>query len=535
MPKFGLLAIAAGVLALLVAGCGGSEGSGGVASVAAKSEVNKACEGTPRHGGNLVYARAGETVSLDPQAPTGSLPDVWTDNMLYTGLVKFAPENTPKVVPAVAKSWDVSDGGKTYTFHLRPGMKFSNGEPVTAEDVKFSMERFGDPKINQILVITTAGYESTEIVNPSTVRVHLSEPIAAFLNNISIVPGSILPKKLLEKEGEAFWKHPVGTGPFRVKEFVPGSHITMERNPYYFEKDKPYLDTVRYNFVTESNSRILALKNGQAQIADGVPFTQIESLQADPEFAVQLHYFPNTVEVSMSQQHPEFADLNVRKAIQYALNREQINQQIFRGVGTTPNSILPAFAIDAPASQVKPYEYDIEKANEYMAKSKFPNGFSTTFVYPSGYEYIKQLALLIQQDLGAIGIDVKLTEVDPGSAYEKWLNREFEMIIAFPTETTDTAVPDEFLEFYRNPETHGFSTDWTISPQIEQNIQTFVTTPNEAARAELWPVLQQELLEQTPAVALANVPLVIANQQSVCGASVNPIGADQLQLVWLAS
>jgi peptide/nickel transport system substrate-binding protein len=308
----------------------------------------------------------------------------------------------------------------------------------------------------------------------------------------------------------------------------------MERNPYYFEKGQPYLDTYRENFITESNSRILALKNGQAQMADIVPFTQIEPLQADPGIAIKLHYIPSSLELSMSQKHAEFADLDVRQAIQYALNREQINQQIFRGAGTTPNSILAPFHIDAPPSNVKPYEYDIAKAKELMAKSKFSSGFSTTLVYPSGYEYLKQMALLIQQDLGAIGIDVKLTEEDPGTVFEQWLNRDFEMIIAFPRQITDTGAPDEFLEFFRNPETHGFSTDWKISPQIERNIQTFVATPDEAAREKLWPVLQQELMDQTPVVTLANLPLVTANQESVCGATVNPIGADQMQLVWLA-
>ena len=136
------------------------------------------------------------------------------------------------------------------------------------------------------------GYKSRSIVDKENVKVELQFPVAAFLYNISIWPAFIVPKKLIEKQGEAFWKNPVGTGPFKVKEFKRGSHITFERNPNYWDKGKPYLDEVRFNFATDSNSRILSLKDSQAQIVDGIPFSQVNSLKGDKSLALQTAKVP---------------------------------------------------------------------------------------------------------------------------------------------------------------------------------------------------------------------------------------------------
>ena len=172
------------------------------------------------------------------------------------------PNGGTRIEPSLAQRWKVSPDGKTYTFHLRPNLKFSNGQPVTAEDVAWSLNHFGDPKINAAMSSVAGGYGSAKVINPTTVEVKLKAPVAAFLYNISIWPAFILPKNLVEKQGAAFYKHPVGTGPFMVKEYVKGSHITFVPNPYYWEKGKPYLNSVRFNFATDSNSRILAVRSG---------------------------------------------------------------------------------------------------------------------------------------------------------------------------------------------------------------------------------------------------------------------------------
>jgi len=300
-------------------------------------------------------------------------------------------------VPGLAESWDVSKDGLTYTFHLRKGLKYSDGSPLSAEDVAWNLEQFADPEVNISLAGVAAGMESAKATNDTTVVVKLEHPVAAFLYNLSIFPAFIVDKAKLESEGAAYWKHPVGTGPFKVKEFAGGSHITFEKNPYYYEKGKPYLDSMRWNFVPNSNTRVLALKSGEAQMIDGVPFAQVESLQSDSNLAVQEIELPQEILMVTNTKVKALSDVHVRRALSLAINRPQLNETVFRGTGTVPNSVIQNFELDASDQEVPPFEFNVEKAKEEMAKSKFAKGFTVSLQYPAGFDYFKQMALLVQQ------------------------------------------------------------------------------------------------------------------------------------------
>jgi peptide/nickel transport system substrate-binding protein len=529
--------LVAGVsIALLLSACGGSGGAT-PASLHGAEGVSKsaACSGTPVQGGDLVYERQAETQTLDPLNVLNGNGDIFAYNLIYSGLVRSDPAGGTSIEPSLADKWTVSPDGKTYTFHLRPGLKFSNGQPVTAQDVKWSLDRFGDPKVNAAMSSVSIGYGTSKVIDGSTIRFQLTKPVAAFLYNISIFPAFILPKDLVEKEGKAFYKHPVGTGPFVVKEFVKGSHITFARNPYYWDKGKPYLNSVRFNFAVDSNSRILALRGGSAQIMDGVPFSQINSLRTDRKLVVQSAKVPLFIGLWLNHARAPLADLNVRKAIQYALDREQINKDIFHGLGQIPSSVLMGLRYDAPASEVTPYPYDVAKAKAMMAQSKFPKGFSTTLQYPSGYDYYKQLALLMQQELGAIGIKVKLVEEDPGTGTSKFLARKYDMTFPFASFTSDVTVPDEYAGFLADPSNglNGFFSNWK-DPSIQKMVQKFSTTYSDSERATQWPQIQKALMEQTPVINVMNLPFVNAHAAGTCGTAIDALGSDHLEDTWFS-
>src|SRR3954447_10097103 len=503
MRKRGIGGIATLVVLALLVGCGGGGSkSDKKASLqgATGASTSAACKATPKKGGSLVYERQAETATLDPLNVINGNGDIFTYNIIYGGLVRSDPNGSPRLGPGLAGQGAPAAGGKTYTFTLRPGIKFSNGQPVTAQDVAWSLNRFGNPKINAAMSSVSVGYDHASVVNPSTVRVKLKQPVAAFLYNISIWPADILPKNLVEKQGKAFFKHPVGTGPFVVKDFVKGSHITFVRNPHYWEKGKPYLDQVRYNFATDSNSRILAVRGGSAQIMDGVPFSQIDSLRKSKKLQIQAAKVPLFLGLWLNHKSTGFADLNVRKAMQMAINRAQIKQQILHGLGDVPNSVLMGLKYDAPASQVKPYPYDVGQAKKLMAQSKFPKGFSTTLQYPSGYDYYNQLALLLQQEFSQIGIKVKLVQEDPGAATSKFLAMKYDMAFPFPSFTSDVIVPDEYADFLADPSNglNGFFSNWS-DPAIQKMVQQFQSA-DESARAQSWAKIQQALYEQTPVI-----------------------------------
>jgi peptide/nickel transport system substrate-binding protein len=522
-------------LLITVWGIGGRTASASLKSSAGLS-ASGICSGTPVRGGNLVYERQAATETLDPLNVINGNGDIFTYNLIYSGLVRSDPTGrTNKIVPSLADHWTVSPDGKTYTFHLRPGLKFSNGQPVTAEDVAWTLNRFGNPKINAIMAAVAVGYGQATVVNSSTVRVQLKQPEAAFLYDISIWPAFVLPKNLVEKEGKAFFNHPVGTGPFMVKQYVKGSHITFARNPYYWEKGKPYLNSVTYNFVSDSNTRILALRAGNAQEMDVVPFSQVAALRGEKNIVVQTAKVPLFLGLWLNHAQAPFQDLNVRKAMQYAIDRTLINKQIFDGLGQIPNSVLMGFSLDAPPSVVKPYTYDVTKAKALMAKSKFPHGFSTTLMYPAGTDFYRELALALQQEFGAIGITVKLSELDTATVTNNWFTRKYDMVFPFASFTSDLTVPDEYADFVANWNNgfHGFDSNWK-DPAIQKMVLKFETTLSASKRAKEWAQIQQALMNQTPFIDVLKLPFIDAHLASVCGTNLDGLGSDHLEDTWLA-
>jgi peptide/nickel transport system substrate-binding protein len=537
------VAVSCMAAAMTLTACGGSSGGGSGAS-GAKVSLSKslegaskapACRSAPQPGGTIVYARQQTTENLDTLKLVNGNGDIFASNMMFQGLTRPDPAGSPTVQGAVADKWELSGDGKTYTFHIRPGIKFSDGTPITADDVKFSLDRFGNPKINQTLAAVAVGYGSTEVVDKSTVKVKLQFPVASFLFNISIFPGFIVPKKALQAQGDAFWKQPIGSGPFRLKELQRGSHITFERNPDYWESGKPYADTVRFDFATDSNSRLLALKGGQAQIADGIPFSQVNALKTAKDLTLQTAKVPLFVGLWLNHKRAPLADLDVRQAMQYALDRNEINRAIFRGVGTIPNSQLPALKYDAPASQVKPYALDLAKAKALIAKSKFPKGFDISLGYPAGYDYYKQLGLFLQNAWGQLGIKVKLLELDQASLSDRFYKGDYDMVFPYSQFTSDLPVPDEYAQFVAEPKSglNGFFSFWK-DPSITDMVRKFVATTDDASRAQLWPEIQQALNEQTPFINLMDLPFINGHANNLCGTNVDALGSDHLENAWLA-
>jgi len=541
MRKLLLIGALGALLALLVSACGGSSGGGGTISVAKEGEggtqtANAACEGEPVAGGTLVYSRQLETVTLNPREIKNGNGDIFAQEMIFSPLVRNDPDGAGEVVPALAEKWDISKDGLTYTFHLRPGLKYSDGSPLTAEDIAWNLEQFADPEVNISLAGVAQGMESAKATNATTVVVKLEHPVAAFLFNIAIFPAFIVDKAKLEAEGPAYWKHPVGTGPFVVKEFAGGSHITFEKNPYYFEEGKPYLQTMRWNFVPNSNTRVLALKSGEAQIADGIPFSQVEALQGESNLEIQKVELPQEVLlVTNTKAVPALADPHVRRALSLAINRPQLNETVFRGTGTVPNSVIQNFELDASDQEVPPFEFNVEKAKEEMAKSKFPKGFSVTLQYPAGSDYFKQMALLIEQQLGAIGVDVKLEELESSAVSEKWFEGEFEMTFPFVGTSSDVPVPDEYASFYALPaaELDAFKSFWT-NKEAEGLVEKFISSTNESGRKAEWKKIQELFNEEMPSLNVMDFPLIIGHQSNVCGTKANGMGVDQLQETWIA-
>jgi peptide/nickel transport system substrate-binding protein len=487
-------------------------------------------------GGSLVYARGSATQTLNPLGNINGNGDIFADNLIYQGLVGFNSNGLNEVIPDIAKSWTISPSGLTYTFDLRPGVKFSNGQPVTAQDVAWSLNQFGNPKVNVVMGVLAVGYHHASVVNSSTVAITLTHPVPAFLNDIATFAAVVLPENLVKKEGASFWKHPVGSGPFAFQSFESGSHVTFVRNPYYWDKPLPYLNKVTFNFALDSNSRLLDLESGEAQIADLITPSQVPTIEANKNLVLAQHNIPAWIGLSPNENYKPLANVDVRLAIADAINPKLIIKEIFHGIGTIPNSVVGHLKYDGSNSQVPPYKYDVAKAKKLMVKAGYPHGFNVTLQYPTGFDYFGELTLLVKQELGAIGINVTLVPLATSTMTANWSLMKYQLTFFGSIISSDIPVPDEYAEFLANPTSSGldgFFTGWK-DLKIWAMVQKFTSTTSNASRALQWPKIQEAFMQQQPGINVLDYPILTAHAKNVCGANLNILGVDQLQDTWIA-
>ena len=237
--------------------------------------------GEPVHGGTATIDTPEAPPTFNPYEGTAGDSAVTTVRQVYDQLFELLPDGSRTVLePALATSWKVSLDHLTYTFQIRPGVRFSNGEPLTGEDVVFSLKKAESPF--SAVYVFTKPWRSVALTGPMTVQLRLNKPEPALLEYLNYLPMSIVPKRTYEREGaKGFGLHPIGTGPFMLKNATAGfSNITMARNPYYWRAGQPYLDDIVFNVVESDNARILAVRSGAADVAQAIPYAQAASLRS---------------------------------------------------------------------------------------------------------------------------------------------------------------------------------------------------------------------------------------------------------------
>jgi ABC-type transport system substrate-binding protein len=373
----------------------------------------------PKQGGAAVVTFNNDLTTLDPHV--GYDWQNWSViKSIFDGLMDYKP-GTTELDPDLAESFTVSDDGLTYTFKLRPGLKFHNGRAVTAADVKYSLERAVNPATQSpgggyFGMIKgyddVAGGKATELAgistpDDSTVVVTLSRPDATFLHLMAINFSYVVPKEEVEKAGADWGKQPVGTGAFKFVEWIPGQRIVLERNPDYFRQGVPYLDRLTFEFGQDPTVAVLRLKKGEVDIVgDGIPPAQFVEVMADPAnkdlIAVgdQLH----TGYVTMNVTQPPFDDVKVRQAVNMAINKDRIVRLINNRAVPATQALPPAMPGYNPEN--KGYSYDPEGAKKLLAEAGAAN--ITTELYAMNVDPNPRIAQAIQQDLAAIGIKAEI-------------------------------------------------------------------------------------------------------------------------------
>jgi len=473
-----------------------------------------------------------DMLTLDTTQMTDN-ESIWTAENIFDTLYRSAPD-CKSLVPDLATSYTLSSNQLAWTFHLRQGVKFSNGQPLTSKDVKFSILRVSSKASNPFAFIDTA-IASIATPNADTVVITTKYPWAPLLADTALFANSIVPYNYGGQSELSFFKDPVGTGPFKFSSWVKGQKLTLVKNPDYWQAGKPYLDSVTFTAVTNDNTRMFQVEGGQAQLDEAPPFSSIAQLKSNTAVNVDVFNSSRTDFLEFNNKVAPFNDVHVRRAISEAINRSVLIHAVLYGYGTPANSILSA-ALWAHDPKSPGLQYNLAAAKQEMAQSSVPHGFRTTLLVGSGVANEQSLGQIIQSELKQLGITVTLTPVDPSSEYSDIMNGQYKM--GFNYDTTDTEDPDEMVSFSAmggntGQDTHALFTNWD-NPTVDSLAQQAERIFNQASRQALYDRLQVLVDQGAPMAFLYYSPFVYAVSKNVQGFQVFPTGNYLLQNVWLS-
>ncbi len=463
---------------MAAAACSSGSGSGGSTS------------GSAAGSSTLVIANAVRVDTLDPEANSVN-ESIWMDQNLYSRLLQPNPTGTG-LLPDLATSWNISKDGLTYTFHLR-NAQFSDGTPLTASDVVFSIDRSRAFKGGWGFLLTPV--KTITAPDPHTVVITLSSKHAPLLADLAMYAYSIVPKKEVQAQGKAFFQHPVGSGPFYVTSYKPDSEIDLARNPHFYGT-KPKISKVKYLIVPNDNTRVLMLQSKKADVIENPPGNLTKQIDSTPGLHVNL--FPSTrVDfIQLDEHYPPFKKLAVRQALNYAIDRSALVKLAYQGDAIAGASFMP-YKMQYFDSSITPYPYDPAKAKQLLASAGYPHGFKTFLITVSGDVAGQAEAVVVKSELAKVGINVSIQSYELLTAYSKEDGGHSQMGERYWT--NDIIDPDEVATFGAdcNGGAHAFNSYW-CSNQASNLVNQARLELNPARRQALYSQIQQIVYQQSP-------------------------------------
>jgi len=336
-----------------------------------------------------------------------------TDLNIFNGLTKIDKDGATQ--PDLATSWDISPDGLTYTFHLKPDVKFSDGTPFSADDVKWTLDRDRAPDSKSAQKQLFANIASVDVVDPATVKVTLTQPQGDFLYDMGWGDAVIVSPKTAETNVT----NPVGTGPYEVSEWVKADHITLVPNPNY-TGTKPALDKVTFKFIADPTAASSAVQAGDVDVFSAFPAPELlDQFKSDPRFQVIVGSTQGETILAMNNAHPPLDSVKVREAIAHALNRKEIIDGAQFGYGTPIGSFFPP-GDPAYIDLTSISNFDPDKSKQLLADAGVKD-LTLTFKVPPA-AYARAAAPIIQQELANVGIKVNVVNVE----WADWIANVFQ-------------------------------------------------------------------------------------------------------------
>ncbi len=508
--------------AMALGAAGGSLGASVAAAQEAAAEV-----GAPKYGGTIQMSLADQDVtSFDPPMPPDNM-SIWTMLLFYEQLIRVAPDGVT-LEPALAETWAVSDDGLTYTFTLRDAT-FHDGTPLTGTDVAYCLERAATLEGSPWSFILSA-IDRAEAPDPKTAVVHLKSVWAPFEADLAMFAASIFPKAAHEAQGDALFESPIGTGPFVFESREPDVEVVLSKNPNYWDPNKPYLDGLVFKVLQDANARMLQFQGGDLDVVTDVPFNQVESLRANPDYEVLEDAVARIDIVSINTTRPPFDDPVLRQAMNYAVNKDAIIENVLFGAGELATSFLPK--MPGRDLSLPGYPYDVAKAQELVAQSAGKDGFQAELITTAGDTVGTQICQLVASDLAQIGGEVTIAQVDGNSLLER-LFTTFDFDLCKSYYTTDIVDPDELASFAALSDGGAKAMgSGYANEQVDALIRQAQTELDPAKRQETYNQIQRLHLDDAPFFFLFYPSGRTAIQNYVKSFRILPTGNYRLWETW---
>lgn len=453
----------------------------------------------------ITIAVKADAKTLDPQRTidTSSNKPI---QMMFNGLLAF--DKDLNIQPCLAESWENVDDCNVI-FHLRKGVKFHNGDEMTAEDVKFTLDRAR--KSNQTGYLF-APITEVSVVDKYTVKVTTDKPFGPLMTNLAQTQASIVCKRAVEKVGEEnFFKSPVGTGQYKFKDWIPGDRIVMEAFDNSFQ-GKPQVREITLRIITEVSNRMIALETGEADIAFDIGIMDKEAVKNNDEMEFLEISSPSSLYLGFDQTNPIFTDKRVREAIAYAVDKDILVNTVFQGSAVVADSPMPSSCVDhiTPAKQ---YSQNIEKAKQLLAEAGYPNGFDIElWVNDDGARV--DMCVIMQEQLRNIGINAEIKIWEWGAYVTRTAQPKKQLYLLSWNSTSDGDAALYAL-FHSSQKGLSGNRSYFENTDVDKALDTGRYSVDKTVRSEAYAQAQNILQEELPHYTLVYPMLNVAVRKNV--------------------
>jgi peptide/nickel transport system substrate-binding protein len=385
--------------------------------------AQEADSGTPVAGGSVRLGFEANPDDLNPFT-MNSLVSALVTEQVYDTLFIF--DENLESQPNLCVSFEAPDD-QTYVFTIAENAMFSDGSPVTSEDVKFSLESYKDPEIGGRA--WAQAIETIDIVDEQTVQVNLSTPYAPMIGYLSWHYNPIISKAFYEENDGNLQNVTMGSGPFILEEFIPDQIIRFTRNPNYWQDGLPYLDEMEWLILPDDQARVAALRGGEIANADFLDYQPVETFDNNPDWDVYAVSTLTHATTYINCAEGPLADARVRQALSYAIDRNEFLQTSALGYGQVTGYIpAPEQFWALPVDELETYQTNIDRARELLEEAGYPDGFDVTLRVSPLYILDTANAQVLQQQLQEINVNVTIEQLEWGNLLDAWVNSDFEML-----------------------------------------------------------------------------------------------------------